>query len=289
MKEFVEIYNRHQSKVKSFIKQSINKTGMTNVLISNDFSPIFAAFKSLELVYVVDKETHKQISPNMYRNIQDDKKQGSNRQYLLDIAKHSDNDGYAFTDPYVSVATKNLCVTVAKYEEDKVLFFDFNLELLLEKVGFIERQYQFSGGLKITYFFIGTFMMLLSLLAMVYAGFELFHEISKGKFDIHSIFTPIIASTLGLAIFDLSKTILEQEVFFKSYDSNKTNEVSLLTKFLATIIIALAIETLLLVFKLAIDKPENMINALYMMLGIAAIVVSLSVLLWVTSLMKKER
>lgn len=288
MKEFVDIYNLHRAKVRPFIKQSINKTGMTNFLISNDFKPIFSAFKSLELIYIVDAKTHEQISPNIYRNTQDDKKIGSNRQYLLDMAKQTDSDGYAFTEPYVSVATQNLCITVAKYEKGRVLFFDFNLELLLENIGVIERQYQFSNSIKFIYFLIGSLMMLLSIAAMVYAGLELFREFSDGRFDIHTIFKPIIASTLGLAIFDLSKTILEQEVFFKSYDISRTSEVNLLTKFLATIIIALAIETLLLVFKLAIEQPENMVNALYMMLGISSVVIALSILIWVTHAVSRK-
>lgn len=282
MKEFVDIYNLRIKNVQTFIKQSINKTGMTDILISKDFKPLFAAFKSLELIYIVDADTHEQVSPNIYRNTQDEAKQGSNRQYLLEMASQIDDDGYAFTEPYVSVATQNLCITVAKREDDKVLFFDFNLELLLEKVGFIERQAQFSNSIKFIYLLVGLFMMCLSLAAMVYAGIELFDSVVNESFSIHNIFKPIIAATLGLAIFDLSKTILEQEVFFKSYDINKTNELNLLTKFLATIIIALAIEALLLVFKLAIDHPEQMVNALYLLSGIALIIIALAALMWVT-------
>lgn len=282
MKEFFDIYNLRRKHVQAFIKQSINKTGMTDVLISNDFKLLFSAFKSLELIYIVDAETYDQLSPNIYRNTQDEAKQGSNRQYLLEMASQIDNDGYAFTDPYVSVATQNLCITVARREGNKILFFDFNLELLLEKVGFIERQALFSNGIKLVYLLVGLFMMCLSLAAMFYAGIELFQSVLTESFSIHNIFKPIIAATLGLAIFDLSKTILEQEVFFKSYDINKTNELSLLTKFLATIIIALAIEALLLVFKLAIDQPDNMVNALYLLSGIALIIIALAALIWVT-------
>ncbi len=55
---------------------------------------------------------------------------------------------------------------------------------------------------------LSTFIILYSLYDFIV--FALF----KNKLELESIFKPIIALTLGIAIFDLAKTILEQEVFF---------------------------------------------------------------------------
>jgi uncharacterized membrane protein len=96
------------------------------------------------------------------------------------------------------------------------------------------------------------------------------------------IFKPIIALTLGIAIFDLAKTILEQEVFFKSYSKNSNVETKMLTKFLITIIIALSIEALIVVFKIAIDNYDHMIHAFYLIAGIAVILISLTVFIYFT-------
>ena len=91
------------------------------------------------------------------------------------------------------------------------------------------------------------------------------------------IFKPIIALTLSIAIFDLAKTVLEQEVFFKSYSKNSKVETKILTKFLSTIIIALSIEALMLVFKFAITDPQMLMYAMYIIGGVALLIISLAV------------
>ena len=105
-------------------------------------------------------------------------------------------------------------------------------------------------------------MGLIAAAAVLYSLFDFVENIYAMDLDIHTIFKPIIATTLGLAIFDLAKTILEQEVFYKSYVKDSKETVKLLTKFLFTILIALAIETLMVVFKIAMKENGEMINAL---------------------------
>jgi hypothetical protein len=108
----------------------------------------------------------------------------------------------------------------------------------------------------------------------------------KGIFDLDTIFKPIIALTLGVAIFDLAKTILEQEVYFKSYSKTSKVETKMVTKFLISIIIALSIEGLMVVFKIAIHDYDKMINALYLITGISLILIALSIFIYLT---KKEK
>ena len=68
-----------------------------------------------------------------------------------------------------------------------------------------------------------------------------------------------------------------QEVFFKSYSKNSKVETKILTKFLTTIIIALSIEALIVVFKIALNDYVQMINAFYLIAGIALILISLTI------------
>jgi hypothetical protein len=93
---------------------------------------------------------------------------------------------------------------------------------------------------------------------------------------------PVIALTLGLAIFDLAKTLLAQEVVFKSYSKNTSLEYKVLTKFSITIIIALLIESLMVVFKIAIDDYSHMIYALYLISGVSILILSLGVFIYFT-------
>ena len=104
----------------------------------------------------------------------------------------------------------------------------------------------------------------------------LYYLIAESTLSLEMIFKPIIALTLSIAIFDLAKTILEQEVFFKSYSKNAKVETKILTKFLSTIIIALSIEALIVVFKIALNDYDKMINAFYLIAGISLILISLT-------------
>jgi hypothetical protein len=125
-------------------------------------------------------------------------------------------------------------------------------------------------------------MAVIALSALFYAGIDFMKNLATLNLDIHTIFKPIIAATLGLAIFDLAKTILEQEVFYKSYSKHNKEEVRVFTKFLFTILIALAIETLMVVFKIAMQADGDMINALYLMGGISLIILALAVFIYLS-------
>ena len=84
-----------------------------------------------------------------------------------------------------------------------------------------------------------------------------------------------------MAIFDLIKTIFEEEVLGKGSHNDDTGMYKTMVRFIGSIIIALAIEALMLVFKFAITAPENIINAIYLIGGVAILMVALSVYLFV--------
>jgi uncharacterized membrane protein YczE len=58
-------------------------------------------------------------------------------------------------------------------------------------------------------------------------------------------------------------------------------------RFLGSIIIALSIEALMLVFKFAITEPEKLISAVYLILGVTALMIGLSIYIYVNKTEKK--
>lgn len=90
------------------------------------------------------------------------------------------------------------------------------------------------------------------------------------------IFKSTIALTLGLAIFDLAKNLLEHEVIFKDELEHRTGVHRLLEKFLISIIIALSIEALMTVFKIALTDYKDIVYAVYLILAISVMIISLS-------------
>lgn len=281
MREYIEIYNTNKDKIESIIQSSIENLDKLSNEAENFYQKLFTTFPSLEVVYTVDAISKIQTSANIYSKYNDETEKNKSRAYLLNKLNIKENN-FAFTEPYQSSTTGTLCITVSKKEGDKIIFMDFVLEKLLERLSLIDKHIYFSKIVKAFYFIAGFFMMILSTAAIVYGGIDFLKNMFHESLNIDAIFKPVIATTLGLAIFDLAKTILEQEVFFKSYSKDSKIEIKVLTKFLITILIALSIETLMVVFKIAIENYDKMINALYLMGGISFIITSLAILIFLT-------
>jgi len=282
MKELIDIYKLNASEIEQFIKETLYNLGNISRYVTDDFKGLFNVFPSLELVYVSDAKEYKQSSPNIYKNKIDQAQKNRDRGYLLKNIDLQDNQT-SISKPYVSSATGNTCITAIRQEEDVVYFLDFDLSVLLQKLGFLELHNNFNIMNKGFYIAAGSSMVLLSVFTIGYALISFFHTIIfESNFSVEAIFKPVVALTLGLAIFDLAKTILEQEVFFKSYAKSNKTEYRLLIKFLITIIIALLIEALMVVFKIAISDYTQLINAFYLILGVSAIIVSLSIFVFLS-------
>lgn len=283
MEEFLEVYERNKDRIEDFIQSSFQNLGSLANHENDNFERVFSVFPSLELVYIVNKESKNQISPNFYRYKNDSNVLNESRKYIIDKL-HFKNNYMAFSNPYISSATRNNCITLTIKEGENIYFFDFKLETLLERLELIELNKPFHTLTKAFYAIAGYAMVSLALFIIIYSlygfvqSFILHHD-----FTLDSIFKPIIALTLGIAIFDLAKTILEQEVYFKSYSRNSKVDTKMVTKFLITIIIALSIEGLMVVFKIAIENYTEMINALYLITGISFIIVALSLFIFLTN------
>ena len=281
MQEFIEIYNKNQLDIENFIKESMHNIGDIKSKSNKNYEQIFKVFPSLELIYLADATTLNQISPNVYKDKTSDKPIGRNRQYLLDKVDFKD-ERIAFTKPYVSSATGETCLTAIVKLDDSIVFMDFNLQAILKRLGFLELNKNFNILNKTFYMVVSSLMIVLALFTIFYSLYDFISSFINHHISIEHIFKPIVALTLGLAIFDLAKTLLEQEVLFKSYSKNEKSEYKVLTKFMITIIIALLIESLLVVFKIAINDYSQMINALYLIIGVGVVITSLSVFIYLT-------
>ena len=272
MREFIEIYNEHKDEIKTFLVETLHNSGEIDAFALEKFGNLFKHFKSLELIYILDKKSLKQTSPNIYANRTDKHALDRDRSYLLDKTEF-DSDEIAITKPYISTATGNNCITLIKKEKDHLLLLDFDLSKLLQRLGLIELNTGLNRATKFFYLLTGVIMGLFSIFIVGYAAIDfIINFLFKMQFDLDTIFKPIVALTIGLAIFDLAKTILEQEIFFKSRTDHAQDDTKVFTKFLISIIIALSIEALMVVFKIALVDYTDMVNALYLILGVSLMI-----------------
>jgi hypothetical protein len=275
MKEFIEVYQENQEDIEKFIMTTLKNNGSILGESSKGYKKVFQTFPSLELLYITDKDFN-QTSPNVFRNKREVSEVGKNRAYMSTKVMQKD-DEFSISTPYISSATGHTCITVMKKEEDQYIFIDFTLSGLLGRLGLVELNPAFNTFTQFFYKSVGFSLMAFAFFAIMYALVGYASSIFlEGNFSLDSLFKPIVALTLGLAIFDLAKTILEREVFFKNY-SKEDEDANVLTKFSIAIIIALSIEALMVVFKIALHDYSQMIHALYLILGIALIIISLGV------------
>jgi hypothetical protein len=288
MKEFFETYIQNQEDIEYFLQESLKNLGNLSNHKKNDFKQLYTIFPSLELVYIVSKDTKIQTSSNFYRYKMDENGKDKDRSHLISKL-HFKESNIAFSKPYISSATRNNCVTVTIKEGEDIFFLDFQIDILLQKLNLIELNKPFHSVTKGFYILAGFSMIILSIITILFSLYDFVSYLfSSNELSLEMIFKPIIALTLSIAIFDLAKTILEQEVFFKSYSKNSKVETKILTKFLTTIIIALSIEALIVVFKIAINDYDQMINAFYLIAGIALILISLTIFIYYSSKKQKQ-
>jgi hypothetical protein len=275
VKEFIKVYNENQEDIEKFIITTLKNNGSILAETSSNYKKVFQTFPSMELLYVTDQDFN-QCDANIFRNKTDLSAKDKSRAYMSTKVMQKD-DEFSISLPYISSATGDTCITVMKQEENKYIFIDFKLSTLLGRLGLVELNPAFNEFTKFFYRSVGFSLMAFAFFAIIYALFGYMSSIVlEGNFSLDALFKPIVALTLGLAIFDLAKTILEREVFFKNY-SREDEDANVLTKFSIAIIIALSIEALMVVFKIALHDYSQMIHALYLILGIALIIISLGV------------
>jgi len=282
MQEFMNTYKENILDIENFLIETVFNLGSLEERQSDNFKKVFKVFPSLELIYTCNEDTMLQTSANIYKHKTSDIPIGRNRKYLLNKIEFDDTN-IAISKPYISSATGETCITVAKKENGEIFFLDFNISALLQRLGLIEVHKGFNVVSKSFYFLTANIMMILALFTIGYSVYEFIHSLLfKEGLSIEAIFKPVIALTLGLAIFDLAKTVFAQEVVFKSYSKNSHAEYKVLTKFSITIIIALLIESLMVVFKIAIDDYSHMIHAFYLITGVSILIIALGFFIYYT-------
>lgn len=188
------------------------------------------------------------------------------------------------TDPYPSLITHELTITASypMYDDQNKLKFVACIDMPLDEVLAISHlntlDGAFSSFFKFTYICFAFALTAVALLLFVH-GIQNFFiaEISMSHLSIDEMFKATILLTLSLAIFDLVKTLIEEEVLGQHKDHNISGPHKTMVKFLGSIIIALSIEALMLVFKFAITDPEHLVNAMYIVAGVAMLLVSLAI------------
>lgn len=199
------------------------------------------------------------------------------------------------SDPYPSVLTNDLTITASYpiYDDQANLKYvaciDVSLEHILRIAHPSSLQSAFGKGSQLIYSLFSLSLFAIAMLLLFNGMKSLFmHGFEFNLLDIEAMFQSTILITLALAIFDLVKTIFEEEVLGRNEKDESTGIHKTMVRFLGSIIIALAIEALMLVFKYAIIDSEHILNAVYLIGGVTLLLFGLAFYLRAVSSQKRD-
>ncbi|MCK9455384.1 MAG: hypothetical protein WCY51_05955 [Sulfurimonas sp.] len=273
MKEVINIYRKQKVNVDSFIKRLIDSLPEDYM---TEAPKILKEYTYIQLMYGVNSE-YKQITPIMYKNGSDSKQIGSSKSHYF-LKLNLDENKIYISNPYIHYKTGKASISVVHFVDSTYYIFDINLVNLLEELRLIEYNGFHDRVKRVIYFFGSTALALVAIALIgygVFVFFVLMSSLADSDF-LHDIFKSIISITLGLAIYDLAKQIFEYEVMYQSFHKSEDKQYKVLGRFLISIIIALSIETLMVVFKIALEDLSNMASAFYLLIGTTIMLVGLA-------------
>jgi hypothetical protein len=188
------------------------------------------------------------------------------------------------TDPYPSLVSNELVVTASfpLYDTENrliaIICVDITLKNVLKMVHPSSVDSSFGVASKWVYGAFSVALMGVALLLFIKGVTSFLHfGVDLMNIDINEVFKSTILLTLSLAIADLVKAIFEEEVLGKEKRHGSTDDThQTMVKFLGSIIIALSIESLMLGFKFALTDPSKIEYAVYLIIGVSFLLVSLS-------------
>lgn len=279
MKEIITIYKKQRAFIENSLTAMIESIDFDQYDTMKDKS-IFTLFPALKATYKINAN-YKQSTPIYTEDGPNTLSLGVDKSHLLARIQFRDDDIY-ISNSYVNSRSGTPYITIVIHEKDEYLVYDFELYALLKELLLIEGHKRFSEFTRYFYGLFGFLLTIFSLALIVYAIYIAYISLIDNNTEVLSgLFRSIIALTLGLAIFDLAKTILEHEVFYKRLSRKNNLENRLLARFLTSIIIAMSIEALMVVFKIALSDYSQMIHAFYLIAGVGIMIVSLSLFIFI--------
>lgn len=250
--------------------------------------------QGLEAAYLLDAKGN-QVSPTYLKNGKNEEDIGASRSTRAYYYRAMHERRCTITDPYPSLLNDELTVTASEPifdEHDEIVYvacIDMPLAEVLKIAHPMALESVAGRFFRFAYAAFTLVLALVSLLLFV-KGIEGFMTNGAGhydKIDIKNIFEATILLTLSLAILDLVKTLFEEEVLGRLKHDPTSSIHKTMVRFLGSIIIALSIEALMLVFKFAMTDPAMLVNAIYIIGGVAMLLVGLAVYIRFTH--EKER
>ncbi len=287
----IERYHDHQAAIHDLMKSILSSIGEEHVfddklMQCQAMERLGETYPFLELLYVLNADGI-QISDNIavdskHRAAFKGKGRDRSQRPYYRLARGA--EGVIVTKPYLSSTNRKLCISAtARWllegpGNHGYLVLDIDLTKAIEFLMGDTSRRRFQPFFKGVYVIIAAGLFVV-VGALLYSAFTESAQLFFGETterDRHlKPFGVIIFLTLGLAVFDLGKTTLEEEVLMHKDIFRHSSTRRTITRFIAAILIAVSIEALLLMFKSALGDGQYLIQAVWMMLAAVGLLTGL--------------
>jgi methyl-accepting chemotaxis protein-like sensor len=296
----IEKYEEHRSAIHHLLSSIVSCFADSKMFEQNQ-AELYEQLQSLShyypfisLLYLLDKQG-KQLCMNvpgpLFKNspMIGRGADRSNRAYYV-MAINSPE--VAITEPYLSSVRRELCISASLKicKEDTcvgVLVLDIDLASIISFLTGDSKRIHFEPYFKAVYSIIVFGLFSVALLLLYLAGKECWTVVQTLITNTEDKLLPfgvVIYLTLALAIFDLGKTTLEEEVLLYKDILRHSSTRRTITRFIAAIIIAVSIEALLMIFKSALkESGEHIIQAVWIILAAGFLLLCMAVYVFLGS------
>jgi len=286
----IERYHQYRDAIHDLMASIL--TGITEQRLFDDEGLQQSAIECLgkrypfvELLYTLDVEGM-QHSENHSATRSERKKTliGKDRSQRPYFQLVRNSDQVVVTEPYLSIANTSLCISAAAPVRDHngallgYVVLDIDLAGIIAFLMGDTARRRFAPLFKLIYSLISVGLFSVVVLLLYASLNEIIHmtpdQVGGHDFYLRP-FGIIIYLTLGLAIFDLAKTTFEEEVLMHKDIFRHSSTRRTITRFMAAILIAVSIESLLLMFKSALGDGEHLTDAVWMMMSAVGLLIGL--------------
>lgn len=130
---------------------------------------------------------------------------------------------------------------------------------------------------RVVYGLIGISLCLISLTMMVVALWGVVVSVHEKTIFVKALLDAIGLIVIGMAVFDVSKFLLEEEVLHSSGTKSPAKQRETLLKFLVIISIAVSLEALVFIFDAGKKEIRNLIYPTFLLIAAVLVVVGLGV------------
>lgn len=267
MKNIIKVFKDNRVFIRTYLTNvldEIQKEEFSEELVRN----IKNGIKSYKSIYFLD-DNFLISSPFFQKEGKNDEERGISKKHYFETIDFN-SKGCHVTSPYISSNQGSADITLIIKLKKGYVVIDISIIELLEELKLVSNHQNIMMINMFIYGLFGFSLLGFSIFLGIY-GIYNFYMAFQTKTILDSTFTSIISITLGLAIFDLAKTISEHEILYKQ-PYEKTNQNKVFNKFLNSILIALLIETMMVVFKVTLHNYADFVYAFLLITGVSTLI-----------------